>query len=92
MLALLVHVGNLPSLANIAKFGYAAVMRDLDGYRCSSCNSADVARIQTEAIYDELIECRSCGGIFPIEYVGGAAESSAGLIEGPPQPGTFTSR
>jgi hypothetical protein len=60
-------------------------MRDLHEYRCPSCNSADVSNIQTEAIYDELVECRSCGGIFPIEYVGGVAEPYAGLIEGPPQ-------
>jgi hypothetical protein len=61
-------------------------MYDLVDYRCPSCNSADAAKIQTEAIYDELIECRSCGGIFPMEYVGGVVEPSAGLIEGPPQP------
>jgi uncharacterized Zn finger protein len=61
-------------------------MCDLVEFRCPSCNSADVARVQTEAIYDELIECRSCGGIFPMEYLGGAAEPSAGLIEGSPQP------
>jgi hypothetical protein len=61
-------------------------MYELVEYRCPSCNSANVAKIQTEAIYDELIECRSCGGIFLLEYVGGVVEPSAGLIEGPPQP------
>jgi hypothetical protein len=60
-------------------------MYELVDYRCPSCNSADVVRVQTKAIYDELIECRSCGGIFPMEYVGGVAEPSAGLVEGPPQ-------
>ena len=44
-------------------------MHELDAYRCSSCNSADVAKIQTEAFYDELVECRCCKGIYPIEYV-----------------------
>ena len=59
-----------------------AMYDDLHEHSCPSCNSADVAKIQTEAIYDELIECRSCGGIFLMEYVGGAAEPSAGLREG----------
>ena len=54
---------------------------DLVEFRCPSCNSADVAKVQTEAIYDELMECHSCRGIFPMEYVGGAAGPSAGLIE-----------
>jgi ribosomal protein L37AE/L43A len=61
-------------------------MCDLVDYRCPSCNSVDVARIQTEAIYDELIQCRSCEGIYPMEYVGGAAEPSAGLVEGSRHP------
>jgi|HubBroStandDraft_4_1064222.scaffolds.fasta_scaffold3340539_1 hypothetical protein len=60
-------------------------MYELVDCRCPSFNSANVAKIQTEAIYDELMECRSCGGIFPMEYVGGVAEPSAGLVEGPPQ-------
>jgi hypothetical protein len=61
-------------------------MDDLHEFCCPSCNSPDIVRIQTNAIYDELIECGSCGGIFPMEYVGGAAEPSAGLIEGSRQP------
>jgi hypothetical protein len=61
-------------------------MYDLVDYRCPSCNSANVAKIRTEAIYDELMECRSCGGIFLLEYVGGVVEPSAGLIEAPRQP------
>jgi uncharacterized Zn finger protein len=60
-------------------------MYDLDEYRCPSCNSADVVRVQTEAIYDELIECNSCKGIYPVEHVSGTAQPSAGLIEGPRQ-------
>ena len=65
-------------------------MYELDAYRCPSCNSADVAKIQTEAIYDELMECRSCKGIYPIEYVSGVAQPRAGFVEGPPE--TLTSR
>jgi uncharacterized Zn finger protein len=61
-------------------------MCDLDEYGCPSCNSADVVRVSTAAIYDELIECRSCGGIYPVEYVSGTPQSSAGLVEGLPQP------
>ena len=60
-------------------------MHDLDGYHCPSCDSADVAKIQTEAIYDELIECLSCKGIYPIEYVNGATQPSAGFVEDPRQ-------
>jgi ribosomal protein L37AE/L43A len=60
-------------------------MYDLEEYRCPFCNSTDVARIETKAIYDELMECRSCKEIYPIEYVRGAAQASAGLIEGPRQ-------
>jgi len=61
-------------------------MCDLHEHRCPSCNSADLTKIQTEAIYDELIECRSCGGISEVEYGRGTPQPSAGLIEGSPQP------
>jgi ribosomal protein L37AE/L43A len=61
-------------------------MYDLEEYCCPSCNSADVVRVQTKAIYDELMECRSCGGIYQVEYVGGIAQPSAGLIKGPRKP------
>ena len=43
-------------------------MYDLEEYRCPSCNSTDVARIETPAIYDELMECHSCKRIFEVEY------------------------
>ena len=56
---------------------------DLHDYRCSSCNSADVVRVQIKAVYDELIECRSCKGIYPLEQVGATAQPSAGSFEGP---------
>jgi len=58
-------------------------MRDLHDFRCPSCNSADVARVQTQAIYDELMECRSCMGIYLAEEVRGTAQTSAGFIEVP---------
>ena len=61
-------------------------MYDLHDYRCPSCKSADVVRVQTKAIYDELIECHSCKGIYVVEHVVGTAQPRAGLIEGPRQP------
>jgi uncharacterized Zn finger protein len=54
-------------------------MHDLVEYRCPSCNSTDLAKIQTEAIYDELIECNSCKEIYVVEHVGETAQASAGL-------------
>jgi len=37
-------------------------------YECPKCGSTDLASIQTEAIADELVECRSCKGLFQIVY------------------------
>jgi len=53
-------------------------MYDLEDYRCPFCNSTDVAKIQIEAIYDELMECCSCKEIYVVEHVGETAQASAG--------------
>jgi len=37
-------------------------------YRCPNCNSADLTIIVTNAIADELVECRSCLGLHRVEY------------------------
>jgi hypothetical protein len=65
-------------------------MYELDAYHCPSCDSADIVRVHTKDIYDELIECLSCKGIYPIEYVSGAAQPSAGSLEGPATTETLT--
>lgn len=67
-------------------------MYGLEEYRCTFCNSTDVARIQTAAIYDELMECRSCKEIYVVEHVSRAAQPCAGLIKGPATTATLTSR
>jgi hypothetical protein len=43
-------------------------MTDADEYRCPNCGSADLASIQTEAIADEVLKCRSCTRLFQIVY------------------------
>ena len=35
-------------------------MTDIDEHRCPSCDSTDLVKIQTDAIANELMECRSC--------------------------------
>jgi hypothetical protein len=37
-------------------------------YRCPNCNSPDLTIIDTKAIADELLECRSCLGLHRVEY------------------------
>jgi hypothetical protein len=37
-------------------------------YRCPNCNSPDLTIIVTNAIADELLECRSCLGLHRVEY------------------------
>jgi ribosomal protein S27E len=58
-------------------------MYDFHDYRCPSCNSSSVVIVQTPAIYDELIECRQCQGIYAVESMHGTARLSAGVLEGP---------
>jgi hypothetical protein len=62
-------------------------LQDLREFRCPSCNSADVVRVQTQAIYDTLMECCSCKGIYPVEYELGKGHNLVlVLIEGPREP------
>lgn len=37
-------------------------------YRCPNCNSPDLTIIVTNAITDELLECRSCLRLHRVEY------------------------
>jgi hypothetical protein len=41
-------------------------MPDTDEYRCPNCGSADLAVINTKAIADELLECRSCMKLYQL--------------------------
>jgi transposase-like protein len=43
-------------------------MPDFDEQRCPHCDSSDLVVINTKAITDELIECRSCMKLYRLEY------------------------
>ena len=43
-------------------------MPDTDEHRCPNCDSMDLVMIDTKAIEDELIECRSCMKLYRVEY------------------------
>jgi hypothetical protein len=40
-------------------------------HRCENCGSTDLVIIDTKAIADELVECRSCMKLYRVEYVAG---------------------
>jgi hypothetical protein len=41
-------------------------MPDPDEYRCPNCDSPDLVAINTKAIADELVECRSCMRLYQL--------------------------
>ena len=47
---------------------YDYAMTDTDEHRCPNCGAMDLASIQNKAIDGELLECRSCTGLFQLVY------------------------
>ena len=43
-------------------------MTNIDEQRCPNCDSTDLVVIVTNAIADELVECRSCIKLYRLEY------------------------
>jgi uncharacterized protein with PIN domain len=42
-------------------------MSDPDEHRCPNCDSPELVVIDTKAIADELLECRSCMRLYRME-------------------------
>ena len=47
---------------------YDYAMTDTDEHRCPNCDSPELVVINTKAIADELVECRSCMKLYRLEY------------------------
>jgi hypothetical protein len=43
-------------------------MLHADDHRCRNCDSTDLVVIDSKAISDELLECRSCMRLYRTEY------------------------
>ena len=43
-------------------------MIDIEDLRCPNCDSTDLVVVNTKAIADELLECRSCMKLYQIAY------------------------
>ena len=43
-------------------------MTDSSAYRCPNCDSTDLNSIRSKAIDGELLEYRSCVGLFQVVY------------------------
>jgi hypothetical protein len=43
-------------------------MTDTDEHRCSNCDSPDRVVINTKAIAEELVDCRSCMKLYQLKY------------------------
>jgi transcription elongation factor Elf1 len=39
-----------------------------DEYRCPNCDSTDLVDVKTDAIANELMECRCCGRLCEVRY------------------------
>jgi uncharacterized protein YbaR (Trm112 family) len=43
-------------------------MADSNALRCPSCNSENLASIQSAAFDSELLECQDCGRAYEVKY------------------------